>query len=122
LNPFNKRFVNEEMGDRNITLGTIQASSKFLNFHLKVADRYVNLLCELPKYRDLSTEELFKLLTAGRHSKGIAKFVPLVGDDLEIREAAYEREERQRRAVIIGMLAKPEEIEQHYGQKFLESL
>jgi hypothetical protein len=121
LNPFSKRFTSGEVGERDIALGPVEAL-KFLNFHLKVADRYVDLLCELPKYRHLSTEELFKLLTAGKRSKGVAKFVPPVGDDLRIREAAFEREERQRRAVIIGMLATPEEIEQHYGQKFLEHL
>jgi hypothetical protein len=107
----NRRFIGEETNGREVS------------YPLKVADRYVNLLCDLPRYRELTTEELFKLLAkSGKHARSISKAVPPVGDDLGIREAAYEREERQRRAVIIGMLAKPEEIQQHYGQKFLERL
>jgi hypothetical protein len=112
VNPFGRSFSGDD-GERE----PIGGMPKRLDFHLKVSDRYVDMLNSLPEFRALTTDELVKLLPAA-----IRKSVPPVGDDLSIREAAYERETRQRRAVVIGILAKPERIAQHLSQQFAERL
>src|SRR5579863_4248890 len=110
MNLFGKRFVDAaDLGERKsvITDGVIgSVSSKSLAFHLKIADHHVDMLNGLPQFRDLSTAQLFNLLPRRYH-----KFVPPIGEDLPIREAAFQREERMARAVIIGMLAKETHIE-----------
>lgn len=113
---WNKSFQ-PQLSEREAIIGDDSSKSKSAVAHLKIADRYVDLMNELPMFRDLPTTQLFKLLHKRYH-----KFVPPIGEDLPIREAAYQREERMTRAVIIGMLAKPEHIEQHQAQKFLERL
>jgi hypothetical protein len=117
---FNNRFQ-PQPGVRKAVLDVVdvvgEVSSRSLSFHLKVADSHVDMLNELPMFRDLPTAALFNLLPKRYH-----KFVPPIGEDLQIREAAFQREERMARAVIIGILAKPEHIEQHQAQRFLERL
>jgi hypothetical protein len=65
----------------------------------------------------LSTPQLLKLLSKRYH-----KAVPPIGEDFQIREAARLQEEREARAVIIGMLATEVQIEHYLAQKFVERL
>lgn len=112
---YNKEF-SPRPGAREAVIGDASTPLS-LGFHLQIAQTHVDMLNELPMFRDLTTARLFTLLPKKYH-----KFVPPIGEDLPIREAAFQREERQARAVIIGMLAKPEHIEQHQAQRFLERL
>lgn len=112
------KLMNRLRGIDEQVVATIdEIPQRSLAFPLQIAAPYVDLLNELPGFCDLSTEQLFKLLPKRYH-----KSVPPVGDDLGIREAAYQREVRMARAVIIGMLAKPEHVEQYQAQKFLDRL
>lgn len=104
-------FNEEEIGGREVI------GNEPLNFHLRITAPFVDLLNELPEFRNFSTGELFNLLPKKYH-----KLVPPIGEDLQIREAAYQREERMARAVIVGMLAKGEQIERYQAQRFLERL
>ena len=103
-------------GEREDIIGD-SSTPIHLGYHLQIAAPHVDMLNELPMFRDLPTAQLFKLLPKKFH-----KFIPPIGEDLPIREAAFQREERMARAVIIGMLAKPEHIEQYQAQKFLDRL
>ena len=112
---YNKEF-SPRPGEREAIIGDISVPLS-LGFHLRIAAPHVDMLNELPMFRDLPTAQLYKLLPKKYH-----KFVPPIGEDLPIREAAYQREERMARAVIIGLIAKPEHIEQHQAQRFIERL
>lgn len=92
--------------------------SPILTHHyLKIASKYVDLLCGLPFWRDRTTEQLFHLLPKKYH-----RVVPPLGASTAKREAARTEEERMARAVIIGMLASDAQIEEHLSQKFVERL
>jgi hypothetical protein len=112
---FNNRFRTAELGDRAPISEPLL--TKRLDFPLQIAAPYVDLLCELPQFRDLSHAQLLKLLPKRYH-----QCVPTIGADLEIREAAYQRETRMARAVIIGLLAKEDHIAVFSSQRFLERL
>jgi hypothetical protein len=109
------RFVDNGVGKRAPINGTGDPLS--VGFYLTVAPIYVDLLTSLPEFRTLTLEQLFKRLPKRYH-----QCVPPIGENLNIREAAYEREVRMARAVIIGLLATPEQIDRHKPQMFLDHL
>jgi hypothetical protein len=115
LNPFSRTYTGKEVDERKPVNKIVPQQ---LSFHLKIAEPYVDMLNDLPEFRGLTTDELFKMIP----SAALRKAIPLVGDDHTIREAAYEREIRMRRAVIIGILAQPEQIQQYLSQRFVERL
>jgi len=80
--------------------------SKPEDIHLKVASQHVAFLNSLPDFSDLSTTQLWNALPA-KYRKHLP---PINGDDRHVR------------AVIIGMLALPIQIESHLGTMFLERL
>ena len=85
------------------------------DFHLKVNDKYVDLLNSLPDFRDLSTEQLKQLLP-----KRYRQFIPPVGAFFEVRDHAHQQEDRMARAVIIGMLAPDSMIQEIITFRVLE--
>ncbi len=85
------------------------------DFYLKVADNYVDLLNSLPEFRDLTTAQLKQLLPP--------KVSPVrspVGEFFEIRDHAHAEQDRQARAVIIGILAPEALVQEHLGLMFLQ--
>lgn len=73
-----------------------------MNFHLRVAPKYVDLLASLPDFADATTKQLFALLP-----ERYRRIIPAGS-------------EKQARAAIIGMLATEAQIERRIGMKFLE--
>ena len=82
------------------------------NYYLTVAPKYVDLLCGLPAFRDLSTEQLFDMLP-----KRYRRLVLPASDVSHIRE-----QDDHTRAAIIGMLATETQIEHYLAQKFMTNL
>src|SRR5271157_4285748 len=76
------------------------------DFHLKVADKYVELLNSLPEFTEFTTEQL-----RGRLPKKYRHHVPPAG---------HTRGELDTRAAIIGMLALSSQIESVISMKFIE--
>ena len=85
------------------------------DFHLKVSDKFVDLLNSVPEFRDLSTAQLLHLLP-----KRYRRFVPPVGEFFEVRDHAHAQEDRMARAVIIGMLAPESMVQEHISFQYLE--
>ena len=79
-----------------------------MNFHLRVAVKYVELLNSLPDFCDLSTTQLWYALP-----EKYRKHVPSVG---------FESDDRMTRAVLIGMLATETQVASFIGLRFLERL
>lgn len=85
------------------------------NFYLKIESRYVELLNSLPEFRDLTTKQLLRLLPYKyRH------IVPPVGEFFEVRDHVHAEQDRQARAVIIGLLAPESRVQAHIGFRYLE--
>lgn len=86
-----------------------------IDYHLKVDAKYIDLLNSLPEFRDLSTEQLRRLLPPKYRN-----IIPPVGEFYEVRDHPHQREDRVARATIIGMLASEGLLEQHRGFQFLQ--
>lgn len=77
------------------------------DIHLRIAKEHVKFLNSIPEFRDLSTTQLWIALPAKYR-----KHVPPINN----------QDDTHTRAVLIGMLAHPAQIESHIGTLFLERL
>jgi hypothetical protein len=85
------------------------------DFHLKINEKYVELLNSLPEFRDLTTKQLLRLLPQKYRS-----LIPPVGEFFEINDHPHQQEDRMARAAIIGLLAPDSRIQAHIGFRYLE--
>ena len=85
------------------------------DFHLKISDNYVELLNSLPEFRDLTTQQLLRLLP-----RKYRQLIPPVGEFFEVRDHPHQQEDRMARAAIIGLLAPESRIQAHIGFRYLE--